>query len=69
MFLVNFPIEQLTSEWLKYTWMLWLNNCYVEKQIVFSSENAEGNLEVYEEIEVEVPKEVVSLDLFTFHVH
>lgn len=40
-----------------------------EKQIVFSSENAEGNLEVYEEIEVEVPKEVVSLDLFTFHVH
>lgn len=26
-----------------------------------SSENAEGNLEVYEEIEIEVTKEVVSI--------
>ena len=26
---------------------------------IYFSENAEGNLEVYEEIEIEVPKEVV----------
>lgn len=27
-------------------------------------ENAEGNLEVYEEIEIEIPKEVVCLFLY-----
>lgn len=33
---------------------------YKIEENVFYRENAEGNLEVYEEIQIEVPKEVVS---------